>query len=123
MLVAMKLKQPEFAHSTGTYTHIYLLNPPHIPVYTHMCIKPTFNTIKPIHTALKMSYVREVLGEFQASLALLSELISEQAVDGVDLSYIIFKAAVILKQLGQAKQSIEYLGMYHMCVYYYILHI
>ncbi|KAJ1432768.1 hypothetical protein B484DRAFT_394812 [Ochromonadaceae sp. CCMP2298] len=44
MLVAMRLRQPEFAHST----------------------------------ALKMAYVREALGEFQASLALLSELISEQ---------------------------------------------
>jgi hypothetical protein len=44
-------------------------------------------------------------------LAILSDLIAVQAVDGVDLSYVILKAAVILKHLGPSKhkQCLEYL--------------
>lgn len=59
--------------------------------------------------ALKMAYLKECKGEFQGALTLLSELIAAQAMDKVDLSYIIFKAAILLKHMGQAKQAIEYL--------------
>lgn len=59
--------------------------------------------------ALQLAYLKECRGEFQASLTILSELIAAQAIDKVDLSYIIFKAAILLKHVGQAKQSIEYL--------------
>jgi tetratricopeptide (TPR) repeat protein len=59
--------------------------------------------------SLKMAYVKECKGDFQGALALLSDLIAAQAMDNVDLSYIIFKAAIILMHVGQAKQSIEYL--------------
>jgi tetratricopeptide (TPR) repeat protein len=59
--------------------------------------------------ALRHAYVLECRGDFQASLALLSDLIAVQAMDGVDLSFIIFKAAILLKHVGQFKQSIEYL--------------
>jgi len=59
--------------------------------------------------SLKMAYVKECKGEFQASLALLSDLIAAQATDNVDLSYIIFKGAILLKHVGQPKQCIEYL--------------
>jgi tetratricopeptide (TPR) repeat protein len=58
---------------------------------------------------LKLSYVKEGRGSFQEALTLLSEIISEQATDGIDFSYVIFKAAVLLKQLGENKQAIEYL--------------
>lgn len=59
--------------------------------------------------SLKMAYLKECLGSFQDSLVLLSDLITLQAMDNVDLSYIIFKAAILLKHVGQVKQSIEYL--------------
>jgi tetratricopeptide (TPR) repeat protein len=59
--------------------------------------------------AFKAAYVKEAIGAFQDSLSLLSDLIAIQAVEGVDFSYIILKAAVLLKNLGQNKQSIEYL--------------
>lgn len=57
----------------------------------------------------RRAYVLECMGEFQTSLAALSELISIQANDGVDLSYVIFKAAIMLHHIGQLKQSVEYL--------------
>lgn len=59
--------------------------------------------------ALKMAYIKECKGDFQGALAILSDLIAAQAMDNVDLSYIIFKAAILLKHVGQPKQSIEYL--------------
>ena len=59
--------------------------------------------------SLRMAYIKECKGDFQESLALLSDLIAEQAMDHVDLSYIIFKAAIILMHIGQPKQAIEYL--------------
>jgi len=57
---------------------------------------------------LKIAYMKEIQGSFQDALTIFSELISEQATD-VDLSYVIFKAAVLLKQIGENKQAIEYL--------------
>ena len=59
--------------------------------------------------SLKMAFVKESRGEFQPALALLSDLIAIQATNQVDLSFIIFKAAVLLKHVGQPKQCIEYL--------------
>lgn len=58
---------------------------------------------------LKVAYVREASGSFEDALTLLSDLITIQASDGVDLSYIIFKAAILLRHIGHVKQSIEYL--------------
>jgi tetratricopeptide (TPR) repeat protein len=66
----------------------------------------------PMHqqnACLKLAYVKECSGSFQDSLTLLSDLITTQASNGVDLSYIIFKAAVLLKHIGENKQAIEYL--------------
>jgi tetratricopeptide (TPR) repeat protein len=57
----------------------------------------------------KAAYIKECLGEFQDSLSLLSDLIAAQAVEGIDFNFVIFKAAVMLKHLGQHKQAIEYL--------------
>lgn len=59
--------------------------------------------------SLKMAFAKESKGEFQPALALLSDLIAAQATNHVDLSYIIFKAAILLKHVGQPKQCIEYL--------------
>lgn len=59
--------------------------------------------------AFKFAYSKENLGGFQDALTLLSDLITQQAMDNVDLSFIIFKAAVILKHIGESKQAIEYL--------------
>ncbi len=66
----------------------------------------------PMHqqdAGLKLAFVKECCGSLQDSLTLLSDLISAQASNGVDLSYIIFKAAVLLKHIGEHKQAIEYL--------------
>ena len=46
---------------------------------------------------------------FQDSLSILSDLITTQASNGVDLTLIIFKAAILLKHLGSFTQAIEYL--------------
>jgi len=59
--------------------------------------------------ALKTAYHLECSGAVQESLAVLSDLISAQAMDGVDLSYIIFKAAVLVKHVNGHNQAIEYL--------------
>lgn len=59
--------------------------------------------------SLKMAFHMECSGAIQESLAALSDLISAQATDGVDLSYIIFKAAVLVKHLNGHNQAIEYL--------------
>jgi hypothetical protein len=79
---------------------------------------------------LKLAYVKECLGQLSQSLSILSDLITAEADDGVELAYIIFKAAskfpslslslslsrhllssalAILKRLGQNLQSLEYL--------------
>lgn len=57
----------------------------------------------------KLAYVKECLGLHAESLALLSELITLEANHGVELAYIIFKAAVILEYMGETAQAIEYL--------------
>lgn len=59
--------------------------------------------------SFKTAYIKESLGLLQDSLSLLSDLIAAQAIEGIDFSYIILKAAIILKYLGENKQSIEYL--------------
>lgn len=57
-----------------------------------------------------MAYINECEGLFRDSLALLSDLISEQVQNTTtDLSYVIFKAGVILKHIGDPIQSIEYM--------------
>lgn len=58
---------------------------------------------------LVLACVKEWKGEYTGALSLLSDLISQQAMDGVDLSYIILKAALLLKHIGQVKQALEYL--------------
>lgn len=57
----------------------------------------------------KMAYMKECMGNNSDALAILSDLIASHAVEAVDLSYVILKAAIILKHIGQNKQSIEYL--------------
>lgn len=57
----------------------------------------------------KLAHVKECLGLHAESLALLSELITMEADTGVELTYIIFKAAVILEHMGETAQAIEYL--------------
>jgi len=59
--------------------------------------------------SLRMVFHMECSGSIQEGLAVLSDLISAQAMDGVDLSYIIFKAAVLVKYLNGHNQAIEYL--------------
>lgn len=59
--------------------------------------------------SLQTAYVKESMGSYQDTLTILSDLITMQATDGVDLSYIIFKAAILLRHVGHVKQSIEYL--------------
>ena len=56
-----------------------------------------------------LAYVKECLGQFQDSLSLLSDLITAQASNGVELSFIILRAAVLLKHLSGNAQSLEYL--------------
>jgi tetratricopeptide (TPR) repeat protein len=56
-----------------------------------------------------LACVKEHAGQLQEAIALQSELIALQAMDGVDLTFIILKAAVILKHLGNHDQAIEYL--------------
>ena len=55
------------------------------------------------------AYVKECLGQFQDALSLLSDLITAQASNGVELSFIILRAAVLLKHLSGNAQSLEYL--------------
>lgn len=59
--------------------------------------------------SLKIAFHMECSGSFQESIAILSDLISAQAMEGVDLSYIIFKAAVLVKHMNGHNQAIEYL--------------
>jgi tetratricopeptide (TPR) repeat protein len=71
---------------------------------------PTEKDVNEQAIALQLSFLRESLGEYQESLSLLSDLISANAMEtGFDLTYIIFRAAVILKHMGANKQAIEYL--------------
>jgi tetratricopeptide (TPR) repeat protein len=58
---------------------------------------------------LAFASVKESLGLLTESLAILSDLITAEADEGVELAYVIFKAAVILKRLGQTGQALEYL--------------
>ena len=49
-------------------------------------------------------------GQFTESLEIYSELITNQAMDGgVEYTFIIFQAAILLKHIGQNAQAIEYL--------------
>jgi len=57
----------------------------------------------------KIACVKEHVGMLQEAVAILSDLIAMQAMDGVDLTHIILKAAVLLKHLGNHDQAIEYL--------------
>ena len=58
---------------------------------------------------LTLAYVKECLGLLSESLVILSDLITAEADESVELAYIIFKAAVILKRLGQSGQALEYM--------------
>lgn len=58
--------------------------------------------------ALLLAYVKECAGQFQDALALLSDLITAQA-EHVDLSFVILRAANILKHINGNEQAIEYL--------------
>jgi len=64
-----------------------------------------------MHQAIlfKIACVKEHVGMLQEAVAILSDLIAMQAMDGVDLTHIILKAAVLLKHLGNHDQAIEYL--------------
>ncbi len=57
----------------------------------------------------KLACVQENLGMLQEAITIMSDLIAQQAMDGVELTYIILKASVILKHLGNHDQAIEYL--------------
>ena len=57
----------------------------------------------------KIACVQESVGMFQEAISGFSDLIAIQAMDGVDLTFIIMKAAVLLKHLGNHDQAIEYL--------------
>ena len=59
-----------------------------LSILTRMHDVPLGNAI-----AVRMAYAKECVGSFQDSLAILSDLIAAQATDGVDLSFIILKAA------------------------------
>lgn len=55
-------------------------------------------------------YVLETAGQYQEALAIYSDLIAAQAMEmGVDLTFVIFRAAVILTHIGGFAQAIEYL--------------
>lgn len=58
--------------------------------------------------SLTMAFVKESSGQYQDALAILSDLITAQAMD-VDLTYVIFRAAVLLSHIGGYTQAIEYL--------------
>lgn len=58
--------------------------------------------------SLLLAYVKECAGQFQDALALLSDLITAQA-EHVDLSFVILRAANILKHINSNEQAIEYL--------------
>mgnify|MGYP003385389741 CR=1 FL=1 len=59
---------------------------------------------------LQLANTKALRGEVADALALYSELITVQAMDcGVEYTYIIFHAAVLLKHIGQNVQAIEYL--------------
>ena len=56
----------------------------------------------------RLAFVNESLGQQTANLSNLSELIAGQTI-AVDLSFVIFKAAVVLKHIGNNEQAMEYL--------------
>eukprot|EP01039_Chlorochromonas_danica_P008194 gene8193-9039_t len=59
--------------------------------------------------SLTIAYVKECQNRLGEALAILSDLITMQATDQVDLSFIILKASFLLSHVGQKKQAIEYL--------------
>ena len=60
--------------------------------------------------SVQLAGVRALRGEFTDALAAYSDLITVQAMDaGVEYTYIIFQAALLLKHIGQNAQAIEYL--------------
>lgn len=90
-----------------------------------MFLANIYNFVKPLRSlklkdqtdlkhllALRTAYILECMGLFQESLSILSDLITDQAMNeemGIDLSYIVFKASVLLQHTDNTKQSIEYL--------------
>ena len=58
---------------------------------------------------LKLAYIKECTGGLQDAISILSDLITAQASNGVDLSFIILRAAVLIKHMGGTDQAIEYL--------------
>ena len=59
--------------------------------------------------SLKLAYTKECSGALQDAISILSDLITAQAHNGVDLSFIILRAAVLIKHMGGLDQAIEYL--------------
>lgn len=60
--------------------------------------------------SLQLANTKALRGEVADALAIYSELITVQAMDcGVEYTYIIFQAAILLKHIGQNAQAIEYL--------------
>ena len=49
--------------------------------------------------SLKLAYIKECTGGLQDAISILSDLITAQANNGVDLSFIILRAAVLIKVL------------------------
>ena len=47
--------------------------------------------------SLKLAYIKECTGGLQDAISILSDLITAQANNGVDLSFIILRAAVLIK--------------------------
>lgn len=59
---------------------------------------------------LQLANTKALRGEVGDALTIYSELITVQAMDcGVEYTYIIFQAAILLKHIGQNAQAIEYL--------------
>lgn len=61
--------------------------------------------------SFKLAYVKEQMGLYEEALAILSDLITAQAMEAsVDLTFIIFKASLLLKHIGgNTSQCIEYI--------------
>ena len=51
------------------------------------------------YVSLKLAFVKESMGALQDAISILSDLITAQASNGVDLSFIILKAAGMLLSL------------------------
>ena len=59
--------------------------------------------------SLKLAYIKECTGGLQDAISILSDLITAQASNGVDLSFIILRASVLIKHMGGTDQAVEYL--------------